>query len=357
MTFSGSASRWQRRLFPLLFPLGRLYGLGMRLRRLSYERGIVSSWRPPVPCVSVGNIAWGGSGKTPLCSWLLDRLADQGLKPVLLTRGYKARPPAAPYLVTPESSTLQAGDEPLLLARSCPQASVLVDPDRARAGQWALSRLAPDAFVLDDGFQHRGVQRDIDLLLLRPQDLTGEWNRVVPAGSWREDRSALGAASAFLVNCAPHRFHDLQPVMEERLGPLARPVFSMHLEASGCVDRAGSPIPDPAGRPYVLVTGIAGPDKAVRTAAGTLGEAPRIHLAFADHHAYTPRDWTAIIDAAQRSCCDTIVCTPKDMVKLAPLGDHRLCTLALELRFGPSLLTRETFPAWFDRAWRTPHQD
>ena len=329
----------------------------MRLRRLSYGRRLLSSWRPPVPCVSVGNIAWGGSGKTPLCAWLLDRLAGRGLKPALLTRGYKARPPATPFVVTPKSSPSQAGDEPLLLARSCPVATVLVDPDRARAGAWAVSHLAPDVFVLDDAFQHLAVARDIDLVLLRPQDLTSEWDRVVPAGSWREGRSALGAASAFLVNCDPHQFHDLQPVVKERLGTFALPVFSMHLEATGCLDKAGRPIPVPEGRPYVLVTGIAGPDKAVRTATRTLGEQPRVHLSFADHHAYTPRDWAAIIDAAERSCCDTIVCTPKDMVKLAPLGDQRLCTFALELRFGPSLLTRETFPAWFDRAWRTLHRD
>lgn len=344
---------WQKRLRPLLSLPGAAYAALMGLRRQVYRNGVFRSWRPPVPCISVGNIGWGGSGKTPLCGWLLDWLTDKGLKPVLLTRGYKSRPPKLPFLVSADSSPVESGDEPLLLARSCPDAAVLVDPNRARAGQWALDRLSPDVFVLDDGFQHLAVQRDLDLVLLRPIDLTHEWNRVLPAGSWREGSIALNNATAFSINCEADRFHTLKGTIEQRLSPFAKPVFSFFLETEGFLDGFGRRDAGMEAHRCCLVTGIADPDKALDAATRALGAPPCKHLVYPDHHPFQKSDWDHIVSTAEKTSCRTILCTPKDFVKLASLGDERLRTFDLTLRFGPSLLIDHSFEDWIDSQWRS----
>ena len=150
---------WQRRLRPLLRPLGAAYRRLMAARRARWEAGD-AAFRPARPCVSVGNIAWGGTGKTPVVDWLLGWSEARGLRPAVLTRGYKARPPVLPLRVAPGCTVEEAGDEPLMLALEHPASAVLVDPDRRRSGRWAEERLHPDLFVLDDGFQHVKVRRD-----------------------------------------------------------------------------------------------------------------------------------------------------------------------------------------------------
>ena len=183
---------WQRYLSPLLAPVATAYAAAMRLRQCCYASDLLYSDSLAAPCVSVGNISWGGSGKTPLTAWLLSWAVSQGLHPVVLTRGYRAHPPRYPYLVRMDSPVNEAGDEPLLLRQGCPAATVLVDPKRLRAGRWA-SQLQPDLFILDDGMQHLAVRRDINLVLLREADLLDQWNKVIPAGSWREPGSAFKA--------------------------------------------------------------------------------------------------------------------------------------------------------------------
>lgn len=186
----------QRALYPLLYPFSKIYSFAMSYRRKQYEAGAKEQFSPKAPCVSVGNISWG-SGKTPVVSWLLEWAEHNHYSPVVLTRGYKAAPPRTPYLVTPESTAKQAGDEPVMLATAHRKAHIVVDPIRKRSGAWAEKKFRPELMVLDDGFQHLAVNRDLNLVLLKPEDLTKEWDRVIPAGSWREDQSALSRAHAF----------------------------------------------------------------------------------------------------------------------------------------------------------------
>ena len=143
----------------------------MKARRFLWEKGLFKDFTPAYPCVAVGNIAWGGSGKTPLVDWLLSRTAKQGLEAVVLTRGYGAHPPVLPFPVSPASTAEEAGDEPLMLRLRHPAAAILVDPVRARAARLAEQTLNPDLLVLDDGFQHLAVRRHLNLVLLRPEDL------------------------------------------------------------------------------------------------------------------------------------------------------------------------------------------
>ena len=176
---------WQKRLRPLLTPVSLLYRRILAARRAKWENEGSPAFRPVCQCVSVGNIAWGGTGKTPVVDWLLGWSEARGLRAVVLSRGYKAQPPELPLHVSPSRTPGEAGDEPLMLALEHPSAAVMVDPDRRRSGRWAEERLSPDLFVLDDGFQHVKVRRDLDIVLLRPDDLGDGWGRVIPAGAWR----------------------------------------------------------------------------------------------------------------------------------------------------------------------------
>jgi tetraacyldisaccharide 4'-kinase len=344
----------QKSLYPLLRPLGAAYRVLMRARRRRYENG--AACRTDVPCVSVGNIGWGGSGKTPVVQWLLQWAAVHGLHAVVLTRGYKASPPGLPYVVTPQSSAAHAGDEPLMLARSCPQATVVVDPVRSRSARWAQERLAPDFFVLDDGFQHVQVARDTDLVLLKKDDLHAEWGRVLPAGSWREGPEALSRAAAFCIKCGSGEFSGLVPDFENRLGSFGVPVFGFSLRPGAlipvCGAHEGAQLP--AGAPYVLFSGVGDPAQVAVTVSSFLGYDPVRHHVFADHHGYTQADMDRMAGYGL-----PLVCTPKDAVKLtAPCGVP-VWTLSLETNFHsvwnaqpPAGQAGEGFAQWWQCRWQ-----
>ncbi|MDR3641073.1 MAG: tetraacyldisaccharide 4'-kinase [Humidesulfovibrio sp.] len=336
----------QRRLKPALIPLGVLYGLFMRLRRWAFETGRLDVWRPNCPVVSVGNIGWGGSGKTPLCGHILHWAGKREEHAVVLTRGYGAKPGRLPLLVTRAADPAACGDEPLLLARSHPLARVVVDPKRRRSGPWAYERFDPDFVLLDDGFQHLPVARDIDLVLLTPQDLAEGWNRVCPAGTWREGQAALARASAFLVKTPPELSDGVTRTMALRLEPYGRPAFSFSLKPKGLMRVDGTRrAADFGGEDYVLATGIADPGQAASTAEQYLGRAPRLVLPFADHHAFSAQDLLRIHAAAAGA---HVLVTAKDAVKLAKLpGAEGFWVLRTELAFGPSVFTDATFDQWF----------
>lgn len=347
---SDTVTTLQRSFSVVLRPCGWLYGRIMRVRENLYRAGVMQSWAPSVPTVSVGNIGWGGTGKTPVADWLLGWAVNKGLGPVLLTRGYRAKPETLPFLVRAGALAEEAGDEPLMLARNHPGARVIVDPDRSRAGRMAEERLNPGLFVLDDGFQHMAVKRHLNLALLRPEDLDGEWDRVIPAGSWREPREALKRADAFMIKISPERFRELGPLLDERLGMLFKPVFSFALKPVGLRQVTGSgAVDDLGGAPYLLVSGVGRPAQVAATAGAYMGYPPADHVIFKDHHPYSKRDVLTIGRIAARVGCEAILCTPKDAVKLGPLCTDQFWQFDLRVEFGPSTMGRDaTFESWWE---------
>lgn len=362
--------RWQRRLAPILYPASLAYGGLMKVRRFAWESGVLPRHRSKCPCVAVGNIGWGGSGKTPLVQWLANREAERGGKAVILTRGYRGDPPRLPYPVGSDSLPAQAGDEALMLARTCPEASVIVDPSRKRAARWAEQNLTPDLFILDDGFQHLAADRDINIVMLRPSDLDHQWNRVIPAGSWREPAGALSRADAFVIKATPGEFEELEPEIRARLARLCKPVFSLRLEPARLspLGSAAYRATPPSASPYVLATGVADPSGVIAEATEFLGAAPLRILKFPDHHDFTLRDWHAIVAACRAiggSGRDDIpaplVCTPKDAVKIEriasqpPEGSDGFAhpvpacwVLEPNIRFGAHFWSELHFPEWWD---------
>ncbi|WP_461208939.1 tetraacyldisaccharide 4'-kinase [Desulfocurvus sp. DL9XJH121] len=342
----------QRRLHPLLHVPGRLYAGLMRLRRQWYESGALLSHNPEKPCVSVGNICWGGTGKTPLTQWLMQWALNRGLTPAVLTRGYRAAPPELPFLVSEDSTPAQAGDEPLLLARSCPEALVAVDPNRTRAAKWLFAKHHPDLYIMDDGFQHLGIRRSLDLVLLRPQDLTDDWDRVIPAGPWREGEEALSRASAFLIKAPHDEFQALTPLIKEYLNRFRTPVFPFTFAPRKLMrlDRV-SHARGFGDEPYLLVSGVGEPEQVSATAEALLGRPPELHMRFDDHYAYKQQDWDFIASEAARVNASHVLTTGKDAVKLIQLETHDLWTFDHTLDFGQGVFTRQTFPEWWEDSW------
>lgn len=351
----------QNAFAPLLIPLSLAYGGAVKARRRMAGWGIPSPYLPPRPCVSVGNISWGGTGKTPVTDWLLDWADARNLRAVVLTRGYGAKAPFRPFPVTADADPAHSGDEPLMLARLHPHALILADPDRNRAARAGLAAPhPPDLFLLDDGFQHLSTGRHLDLVLLDADDLldgpASNWNRVLPAGTWREPAAALSAAGAFLIKLNPDAWPDALPALRRRLAPFPRPVFAFRLRPQGLRPCGPTPSPmQPASAlpgPYLLTSGVGNPDQVRRSVEEFMGRPPKEHLIFPDHHDYARRP-----DDARRLAAPglPVICTAKDAVKLASLNLPALYALEVKADFyaaaWPSGTGGPDFATWWNLWW------
>lgn len=357
------------RLSPVLRPFGLPYSFIMRQRRILYGSGVFRCHMPACPCISIGNIAWGGTGKTPLTGWFLQWAEERGLKAVVLSRGYKGNPGRRPLLVRRDTPVEQSGDEPLLLARTFPGASVVVHPKRAASARFAENYLTPDLFILDDGMQHLGIRRHADIVLLRPEDLLEEWGRVIPSGAWREGCSALGAASVFAVKTEPENFEALLPKACERLARFGKPLFSFHIVPQGLrpvFPRLGKNHPllepkDYTDRPYLLVSGVGNSGLVEETATRLMGQKPARHITFNDHHSYTADDVRNMLAPVSEAL--PVVCTGKDAVKLRcfqdVFGSTPLWSLETGVQFGPGLAFSSKgeealeFSSWWEGWWQS----
>lgn len=235
------------------------------------------------------------------------------------------------------------------MARQCPQARILVDPKRHRAGRWIARHMPPDIYIMDDGFQHMAVQRDLDLVLLRTVDLQQQWNRVIPRGSWREGASALRRASAFLIKIQGQDFQSLLPEISARLGHLNRPVFSFALRIKNLLRLMdGCRVDNQAwNQNYVLLSAVGDPQGVQRDIAQYLQREALEHFAFRDHASYSESMWQRIEARAKQNDA-AIVCTPKDAVKLEVFASSRLWTVELEVDFGPYLFSTTGFQDWIE---------
>ncbi|MBI9112541.1 tetraacyldisaccharide 4'-kinase [Maridesulfovibrio ferrireducens] len=327
----------QNILSPVLAPAGYAYGSVMACRAKLYKRDSFTRFNPACPCISVGNIGSGGSGKTPLAGWLLAWANSLGMQSVLLSRGYGASPSKLPYLVTAESSVEESGDEPLMLASENPYARVVVDPIRIRSGKWATDQFKPDLMVLDDGFQHMAVRRDLDFVLMTPDDFSDGWNKVIPRGTWREGQKALGRADVFFVKSPAGDFNSMKDLIKEKLGKYKKPVFQFNLQAEGLRLLNGEDSLPFGSDKYLLVSGIGKPEQFSRDSSEFMGQIASEHMIFKDHHPYNAQDVKMIRQKAVQVGAAKIICTPKDAVKLRKLGCEEFYTINLHVEFEESI--------------------
>ena len=372
-------------------PWQRFYGWAHRRRRRYWAARAEGLGRPTV---SVGNLHWGGSGKTPTVVAIARGLAGRGLRVAVLSRGYRRRG-RQPLIVSlgegPLAPVEQAGDEPVMIAEQtavdvprpggfapdaggdagapseadaggdagAPSVAVVVGADRRAAAALALSRApAIDVFVLDDGFSHVQVRRDVELLTFPAVDPFAG-GLLLPGGRLREPLQNVRLADAVVLTgleAGDESPEDFEPTLR-RYG-FKGPVFASTLRAERIVvESPGGPhrgrepaqgarrtdtnraSGDPPARP-LLVTGVARPERVARTAAAAGLECVD-HLRFPDHHGYSPRSLRAIEAACARHGSDAVVVTSKDAVKLCgrlPEGAPPLLELRVEVLLDPGFL-------------------
>ena len=191
--WSGESPLWR-----LLLPLSWLYGLVSGVIRLSYQLGWQKAWRAPVPVVVVGNLTAGGNGKTPVVIWLVEQLQKRGIRPGVVSRGYGGKATHYPLLLTADTTTAEAGDEPVLIYQRT-GVPVAVSPVRSDAVQALLAGHAVDIIITDDGLQHYALARDKEIVVIDGVRRFGNgwW---LPAGPMRERASRLQSVDAVIVN-------------------------------------------------------------------------------------------------------------------------------------------------------------
>jgi tetraacyldisaccharide 4'-kinase len=310
-------------------PFELIYYAGHRLKT-SYD--LARQRRLPARVISVGNITTGGTGKTPATVALALAARGRGLKPCVLTRGYGGSL-RGPVVVTADMKAREAGDEPVLMARKLGDIPVVKCVDRHRGGSFALERLdpKPDIFILDDGFQHRRLHRDKDILLISSRSPFDN-EKLLPLGLLREPLGAIGRADIIVMTKKPDT---RQKALVERLRRYnsTAPIFSSGYRLSAVVDASGERRAADwlGGKDVYAFCGIGEPGSFRDTLVGS-GANLRGFKAFKDHHSYTESDLLRVRKDAHISGAPWIITTEKDIIRLRGI-DIPENLLALEIEF------------------------
>ena len=304
------------------------YGVVARLRVLLYDWGWFAQRKLPVPVLSVGNLTLGGTGKTPVVIVLVDWLLAQGKRVAILSRGYR-RTSTDPYLLVSDGERLlvspkEAGDEPFLMAQRCPKAIVAVGADRYELGDWVLNRFPVDCLVLDDGYQHLGLYRDVNLLLVDATDAEG-LAALVPSGRLREPLQAAARATAIVVTRAdvPAQVTEVCHRLRATLGTMPDPIQVVFRPESlvSVVTGTSQALSWSKGKTALLCSGV-GHAGSFRSLVERMGMKILDEVAYADHHDYTSHDVERLRARAAELQAELIVTTEKDACKLASLLQH-----------------------------------
>lgn len=353
---------WQRALRPLTLPLSWVYGAAVAMRNRGFDEQGKGSRRLPLPVVSVGNVTVGGSGKTPLVATIARHYLAGGMAPAVLSRGYR-RQGKEPFVLASDGDELlatptQAGDEPVELARAVPGLIVAVGADRYRVGRELLSRTSPGVMILDDGFQHRQLCRDLDIVCIDAREAVEEL-RLLPAGRLREPLTALSRADVLIWSG-----------WKEGTPSEALASSLLHLRKEASVFRAVHRI---AGFTRIdaederlavdsfrnesvgLVLAIAKP-----SLVGAELREREVRIVFEahrrDHHAWKPAELEALAERGRAKGASVILTTGKDAVKIRPLVASHLLKLPLplyQLELEVEILEQEAFRALLDRVVKT----
>jgi tetraacyldisaccharide 4'-kinase len=303
-----------RLLLSFLTMLSYPYGLALRLRAAAYAAGLFRFRRLPRPVVAVGNLTVGGTGKTPMVVYLAHWFMERGKRVAVLSRGYGGSLEGSTRIVADGRTIFlspgETGDEPYLLASSLPGLMVVIGADRYRAGLLALERLNPDIFILDDGYQHLRLQRDLNLLLLDCGKPFGN-GLTLPAGILRESVSAAERADLVIYT----RCGSTEPARIT-----GKPWLRASHRLTGALSLAGG-VPQPFGSLGDLrgmaFAGIAEPS-AFFDSLEREGVRLTATLAFPDHCRYGEEEIAAICRLKDASRVDYLLTTGKDAVKLVP---------------------------------------
>jgi tetraacyldisaccharide 4'-kinase len=315
----------------ILPPLSAIYSVVTRVRISSYKRGWLSVSKLSAPVISVGNLTTGGTGKTPLVDWVCKAVVHEtGKRVCVLTRGYGRANPQSQVVVSDGTRLLaaerEAGDEPYLLAQNLLGiAAVVSNPDRVAAGKWAIKNLGSEVFVLDDGFQHLRLVRDLDIVTI---DATNPWGggRLLPYGRLREPRASLSRADCIVVTRTEQAEDTLSLTKSVQRLAGAIPVFTSRMMPSGIHRLNGESVnnDDLPAQPVAAFCGVGNPESFFNQLRQE-GYTAVFTRAFADHHDYSQGDLNQLIKEAKNHGATGLITTAKDALKLDSLALELPC--------------------------------
>lgn len=327
-------------VFPFLVFFSALYSCLIRLRNFLYDKSFLKIHSLDARVVSVGNITVGGTGKTPIVQVLAEQAIRLGLRPGVIARGYKGQ----------RRNGRIINDEGRMLLEKLPDLALVQDPDRFAAAKDAQIEMGADFLILDDGFQHRRLHRDLDLVVIDATRPFG-FGRILPAGLLREPLSSLKRADALVLTRCDQadagRLEEVEAVIQRSAPgvPVFRtehaPLFLRTLDGKERLELDAI-----AGRRVCLFCGIANPAAFERTVR-SLGAVVSGRVDFPDHHEYGQGDWEKISRMAEKSKAERVLTTAKDGIKLNPVEE---AGAILVLEVGINLLDDEE--AFFDLVFR-----
>lgn len=304
--------------------LSKLYGLIVSLRAFLYERGILQSQRLKYPVISVGNLTVGGTGKTPLVGFLAQILKKAGYQPVILSRGYKRSGNSPVVLVSDLQKVLctpeECGDEPYLLARKLEGVPVVVGKSRYQAGKLLEDRYPNLIYILDDGYQHLQLKRNLNILILDATDPFGG-HHLLPAGRLREPTKALARADTIVITRS-HISSESQNIEEHiRRWNKRVPISYFHHDVTALYDaKTGSRFQarDFLGSRVIALAAIGNPQVFLHDLEHYQMKISDRFI-FRDHHPYSQSELGRILKRLKEGQARAIVTTEKDAVRLKEL--------------------------------------
>src|SRR5574342_98337 len=309
-------------------------------RSASYRIGLLSTRGLDAPVISIGNVTVGGTGKTPLAEVVVLALREMGARPALISRGYGRRTSGVRIVADdggPRLGPRDGGDEPVLLAERLPGVPIVVGESRYEAGAVAVGTCFANALVLDDGFQHRTLHKDLDIVVVSGSDPWGN-GRLFPRGSLREPLSALRRAGLVVVTNPPTAAatREVDRVLRRR-GSAATVLSGVYRPTAlwrGDHGRADAP-EAVRGRKVFMLAGLAAPAGFVATAE-SLGADVTGLAEFPDHHWYTPDDLARVAARARETEAEAVLTTEKDWVRLreVPRGNVPFWVLSVRVDMG-----------------------
>jgi tetraacyldisaccharide 4'-kinase len=314
-----------------LAPFAALYSAAVKARSSGYENRFLTTHSVAAPVISVGNITVGGTGKTPLVDWLAQHLSARGRKVCILSRGYR-RENAKQQIVVSDGiqilcSVAQSGDEAMMLAQSLlGKCAVVCNPDRVAAAVWAIDHLKSDVLLLDDGFQHRRLARNLDIVTIDATNPFGN-GRLLPSGILREPLESLNRADCIvLTRSAPDAAELIARLRQMTNAPIFQSRTTIEqfrrLDATETVDEVSKVI-----QPLAAFCGIGNP-RAFFDQLRAANFDVRDEVSFRDHHKYSQADIDRLAEHARAKGAQALVTTAKDSVKLQTLQFQLPCYVA-----------------------------
>ena len=321
---------------PFLRVMSLFYSVAVRGRNFCYEKGWLKQHQPGTTVICIGNITAGGTGKTPLVIWVYNFLVSKGLRCAILTRGYK----------TPKG---KFSDEPAILAKSCPEAKVIIEPDRVAGVAKAIEQSDAEVVIMDDGFQHRRLTRNLDIVAIDAICPFG-YGRLLPSGLLREPVSSLSRANAVVITRSDQVSREELEELDGQLkginssvtvakalhAPLCAKVLKTKNESDGQTSGPEISIEELKNKSVYAFCGIGNPD-AFMTTLKQLGLNVVASKIYDDHHRYVPADIDDIYEEARYLNVDIVLTTEKDWTKTALMASSKknmpLAYLMVRLQF------------------------